>query len=157
MYNIAQSNLFVKLFYGSKYGYFEHKVQCVEKHRKCFERYLRSATARAQQSASRRICVYLEKYFLCFPAYACTSGRVFLEHSTYKNILKISWKVITSINNMSSAKPTVLNALAIFGFIGERFIASMIKNRIRPPSSAGNGKRLMTARLMEMKAVNDSK
>ena len=61
-------------------------------------------------------------------------------------------KIIKAINSM---KPMAFKALATTGLIGEPLIFSISKNNSRPPSSAGNGNKLITARLIDIKAVKD--
>ncbi len=51
----------------------------------------------------------------------------------------------------------VLQVFATFGDIGRLIIASTITKRIRPPSRAGNGTRLSTAKLSYINAVNDKR
>ena len=65
-----------------------------------------------------------------------------------------SFTVITSINPIRMKNPAVFAHSTNFLGSGRRMTASMSVNRMRPPSSAGNGKILMTARLMEMIAAN---
>jgi hypothetical protein len=54
-------------------------------------------------------------------------------------------------------KPTILTALATFGFILEPLISSINKKKSRPPSSAGNGIKFMIARFTEIKAAKDKR
>ena len=64
---------------------------------------------------------------------------------------------MNTINAIKIRKPIPFAMFVTSGFIGERFIVSMRMNNNRPPSSAGNGKRFMIARLMEIIAVRETK
>ena len=61
------------------------------------------------------------------------------------------------IKKIRKAKPKVLTALKIFAGIFLLEIASTKRSKSLPPSRAGRGKRLMSERLMEIRAVRISK
>ena len=54
-------------------------------------------------------------------------------------------------------KPILFKVLAIFGLILEPFIFSISKKSNLPPSSAGNGIRLIIAKFTEIKAAKESR
>ena len=56
--------------------------------------------------------------------------------------------VIKSMRRIRRAKPAVFTILKIRGGTDRRVTASIPTKNKRPPSSAGNGKRLITARLI---------
>ncbi len=58
------------------------------------------------------------------------------------------------MRRMRRRNPTVFNTCTYFGLIGEPVTDSIPTKSSLPPSSAGNGRRFMTARLSEINAVN---
>jgi len=64
---------------------------------------------------------------------------------------------MTSIKKINRKNPIMLAVLATVGAMREPFIFSISKNNSRPPSSAGNGKRLIIAKFTEISAAKDTR